>query len=372
MFFVRFLVIYVLINAYIFFRGFAAVKGSGQWVIGLKLLFVALAVGFPLMHSLEDVLYGPVWNVLNVVGSLWVVAMVYFFLITLLSDAVRLIDRLTPVIPARVRKHRRFTGTNFFFGSIALVVLIVFFGWLNTRFIRVQPVTAALAKLPKAHNPTTIVFASDLHVGPTVPESRVEAFVEAINAENPDIILLGGDLVEGSVDGLGRAGGILSRLRAPLGVYAVPGNHEYHGGGETSLRFIESAGIRVLRDEAVTIPGIATLVGLDDARSRNTRVPLAGLLAGRDPELPTILLAHRPVDLEIYAAAGVDLMLAGHSHHGQIFPATIITDFVYTVSYGSGRIGPMQVYVTSGLGTWGPPVRILTHPEVVRITLVHR
>jgi hypothetical protein len=88
--------------------------------------------------------------------------------------------------------------------------------------------------------------------------------------------------------------------------------------------------------------------------------------------LPTILLTHRPVDLEIYAAAGVDLMLAGHSHHGQIFPATIITDFVYTVSHGYARVGPMQVYVTSGLGTWGPPVRILTHPEVVAITLVNR
>ncbi len=324
------------------------------------------------MHSLEDTLYGPVWNVVNVVGSLWVVAMVYFFLIALLSDLVRLIDRIVPVIPARVKKHRRFTGTNLFIGSITLVVLIVFFGWLNTRFIRVQPVTVELAKLPKAHNPTTIVFASDLHIGPTVPESRVEAFVEAINAENPDIILLGGDLVEGSVDGLGRAGEILSRLHARCGVYAVPGNHEYHGGGETSLRFIESAGITVLRDEAVTIPGIVTIVGLDDPRSRNKRTPLPDLMAGRDPGLPTILLAHRPVDLETYAAAGIDLMLAGHSHHGQIFPVTIITDFVYTVSYGQARIGPMQVYVTSGLGTWGPPVRILTHPEIVSITLVNR
>jgi hypothetical protein len=372
MFFVRFLVIYVLINAYIYFRGFAAVEGRGRWVIGLKLLFVALAVAFPLMHSLEDTLYGPAWDVLNVVGSLWVVAMVYFFLITFLTDLMRLFDRLVPVIPARLKKHPRLTETNLFIVSIALVVLIVFFGWLNTRFIRVTPLTVDLARLPKAHNPTTIIFASDLHIGPTVPESRVEAFVESINAENPDIILLGGDLVEGSVDGLDRAGEILSRLRARLGVYAVPGNHEYHGGGETSLRFIESAGITVLRDETVTIPGIATIVGLDDPRSHNIRTPLRDLMAGRDPGLPTILLTHRPVDLEIYAAAGVDLMLAGHSHHGQIFPATIITDFVYAVSYGQARIGPMQVYVTSGLGTWGPPVRILTHPEVVAITLVNR
>jgi uncharacterized protein len=372
MFFSSFLAIYVVINAYIFFRGFAALQGRGRWVIGLKLLFVALVVGFPLMHSLEDSLYGAAWNVINVIGSFWVVAMVYFFLIVLLSDIVRLIDRVVPVIPSRLRKHPRFTGTTLFFGSVALVVLIVFFGWLNTQFIRVQPVTVDLVRLPKAHNPTTIVFASDFHIGPAVSEKRVETFVEKINAENPDIILLGGDLVEGSVDGLGRIPQILARLHAPLGIWAVPGNHEYHGGGEESEAFMKAAGITVLTDDVVTIPGVVTIVGLDDPRSGEKSTTVPDLMARRDPGLPVILLTHRPVDMERHAAEGIDLMLAGHSHHGQFFPLTVITDLVYTVSYGYARIDPMQVYVTSGLGTWGPPVRILTHPEIVRITLVNR
>jgi len=370
MFFSSFLAIYVLTNAYIYFRGFSAVRGQGKWVIGLKILFVALVIAFPLLHSLEDRLYGPLWDIVNVVGSFWLVAMVYFFLIVLFADIVRLVDHLVPIVPARIRKSPRFTGTKIFVGSIALVVLVIFLGWLNTRFIRVETVTADLAALPKIHNPTTVVFASDFHIGPTIHKDRVETFVREINAQNPDIILLGGDLVEGSVAGLGDIPRILAGLHAPLGVYAVLGNHEYHGGGREAVRFMESAGIKVLRNEVITIPGIVNIVGLDDPRAQEKQESVTDLMARRDPSLPTILLTHRPVDMEKYAADGVDLMLAGHSHHGQFFPLTIITDLVYEVSYGYARVGRMQVYVTSGLGTWGPPVRVLPHPEIVRITLV--
>jgi predicted MPP superfamily phosphohydrolase len=369
MFFVTFLAVYVLINAYVYFRGFASLSETGWWVVCLKCLFAALAVAFPVMHALEDGRHGVFLTIADLIGSFWIVAMVYLFLIVLLSDIVKLADRVFPVIPARLKADPRRTGRAAFFGAVGLVILVVFFGWLNTRFVRQETITVGLPMLPKANNPTTVVFASDLHIGPTVHERRVETFVREINAAGPDIILLGGDLVEGSVAGLEPMAGILSRLHAPLGVYAVPGNHEYHGGADRAEAFMESAGITVLRDEVVTVPGIVNIIGLDDARAGNRKVSVADLIARCDPSLPTILLTHRPVDLEEYAADGIDLVLAGHSHHGQFFPLTIITDLVYTVSYGYARIGPMQVYVTSGLGTWGPPVRVLTHPEVVRITL---
>ncbi len=371
MFFSSFLALYVVMNAYIYFRGFAALSGHGWWVIGLRCLFVALVVAFPVMHTLEDNRYGAVWDIVNLIGSFWIVAMVYFFLIALLLDVVKLIDRIVPIIPGRIKARGGLAGRTAFFGSIALVVLVIFFGWLNTRFVRVENVTVDLARLPKAHNPTTVVFASDFHIGPTVHEDQVETFVEEINTQNPDIILIGGDLVEGSVDGLGRMSEILARLRARRGVYAVLGNHEYHGGAEKTEAFMKSARITVLSDEVVTFPGIVNLIGLDDPRSGDTNTSVADLMAKRDPNLPTILLTHRPVNLEEYSRDGIDLMLAGHSHHGQFFPLTIITDLVYTVSYGYARIGPMQVYVTSGLGTWGPPVRVLTHPEIVKLTLVN-
>jgi predicted MPP superfamily phosphohydrolase len=372
MFLSSFLAIYVLMNAYIYFRGFSALSGEGKWVIGLKVLFVALVVAFPLMHELEDSLRGPLWNAANLIGSFWVVGMVYFFLIALLVDIARLIDRLVHFIPARIKDNRRQAGRTVFFGSVAIVIIIVFSGWLNTRFVRVENLQIDLARLPKAHNPTTVVFASDFHIGPSTGEKQVKSFVDDINARKPDLILIGGDLVEGSVDGLGPVAGILSGLRAPLGVYSVLGNHEYHGGADKTERFMKSAGITVLRNRVVTFPGIVNLVGLDDPRSGLKDASVAALTASGDPSLPTILLTHRPIKLEEYAKDGVDLMLAGHSHHGQFFPLTLVTDLVYTVSYGYARIGPMQVYVTSGLGTWGPPVRVLTHPEIVKITLVNR
>ncbi|MBN1573349.1 MAG: metallophosphoesterase [Deltaproteobacteria bacterium] len=371
MFFLKFMTIYILMNAYIYFRGFTAISGQGRWVIGLRLLFVFLVVAFPVMHSLEDNLYGTFWNTVSMIGSFWVVAMVYFFLIVLLSDVVKLIDHIVPVIPSRFKANQKRTGKAAFFGSVAVVVLIIFLGWLNTRFIRVENVKVNLAKLPEAHNSTTVIFVSDSHIVPTTHGKQVEKFVKEINAENPDIILIGGDLVEGSVDGLGRFSGILSQLRARHGVYAVFGNHEYHGGVEKAEVFMKSAGIVVLRNKVVTFPGIANLVGLDDPRSRVKAASIPDLMAECDASLPTILLTHRPTKMEEYAESGIDLMLAGHSHHGQFFPLTIVTDFVYKVSYGYARIGQMQVYVTSGIGTWGPPVRILTHPEIVRISLIN-
>ncbi len=375
MFFSIFFPIYFLLNAYIFFRGFAALPGRRWWVIGLKILFVLLAVSFPFLHSLEDKGSGVVFQVLTVVGSLWTAAMLYFFLIVLFSDIVRIVDYFAHIIPERIKKSRALSAPTLFFGSIALVSVIIFSGWLNTLFVRVENVEVSLANLPKVNNPTTIVFAADLHISATTREEKVSSFVDSINAQHPDVILLGGDLVEGSVDGLGRFSSILAGLKAPLGVFAVFGNHEFHGDQEKTGAFMRSAGIRELRNEVVTLPGRVNIVGLDDPGSMHAEVKvsplLPGLLKKRDASLPTILLYHRPVNLEAYAAYPIDLMLAGHTHHGQLFPITLVTDLVYEVSYGYKKIGPMRLYVTSGLGTWGPPVRVLTHPEIVRVTLVN-
>jgi len=378
MFFSTFIALYILINAYIYFRGFSALSAEGRWVIPLKLAFIALVLSFPVMHSLEDSKYGAVFGIISVIGSFWIPAMIYFFLLIFLSDLVLLFDYFVPIIPAGLKRNRVILKRKAFFGSIAAVSLIVFFGWVNTLFIRVENIEVDLAKLPKAFNPTTVVFAADFHIGANTQVNRVKDYVDAINAQNPDIILIGGDLVEGSIDGLGSAAEALAGLRARLGVYAVLGNHEYHGGADDTEAFMRSAGIVTLRNETVTLAGLVNLVGLEDPRSmgheenNKTSAPLFEILSKRDPLLPTILIFHRPINFEEYAASGVDLTLSGHSHHGQFFPLTLITDLVYPVSYGYERIGPMGAYVTSGIGTWGPPVRILTHPEIVKITLVNR
>jgi predicted MPP superfamily phosphohydrolase len=374
-FFTTFIALYILLNAYVYFRGFSALADKGWWVVALKVLFIALAVAFPILHSLEDEMGGPVLDTINLIGSLWVAAVLYFFMLAILLDVTRLIDRLVPIVPRALRQNRVLLGRTVFFGSIALVFLLIFSGWLNTRFVRVEKLQVDLASLPKAHNPTTLVFASDLHIGSVIGQKRLSAFVDDINAEHPDVVLIGGDLIEGSIPDPDGTASILSRIDAPRGVFAVLGNHEFHADPDKAAAFMRSAGITVLRDDLVTIPGVVNIVGLDYHRTiGNTgakAAPLSEILKRRDPRLPTILLYHAPVNLEEYAALPIDLMLSGHSHHGQFFPLTLVTDLVYEVSYGYGKIGSMNLYVTSGLGTWGPPVRILTHPEIVRITLVN-
>lgn len=365
--------IYTLVNAYVYFRGFSALSGEGRWVIGLKILFWAIVLMFPVSIFFRNTSYCQVCNVLTIVGSVWMGAMLYFFLIALASDIVRLVQFLVPFIPARLAADRVLFGRAVFFGSIGLVAAILVLGWVNTLVLRVKPLDVTLPSLAKAHNPTTVVYVSDVHLGLIIHERRLTAFVDKINEQRPDLILIGGDLLDESVEGLDHMPEILARLKAPLGVYAVLGNHEFYAGHEKAEAFMKSAGIRVLRDEVVTLPGLVNLVGLDDPtalRFGKAKEPsLPELLDKRDRALPTILMFHPPMRMKEYAGYGIDLMLSGHSHKGQMFPANLITKMVYLVDYGYRRVGPMQVYVSSGLGTWGPPARVLTHPEIVKITL---
>jgi uncharacterized protein len=365
--------IYALINTYIYFRGFAALDGEGRWVISLKILFAAVVLAFPVSVFFRNTSYCQVCNVLTIVGSVWMGAMLYFFLIAFASDIVRLAQILVPLIPAKLTANRVFFGRIVFFGSIGLVAVILLLGWVNTLFLRVKPLDVALPTLSKAHNPTTIVYVSDVHLGLIIHERRLTAFVNKINEQKPDVILIGGDLLDESVEGLDHMPEILAGLKAPGGIYAVLGNHEFYAGHEKAERFMKSAGIRVLRDEAVMLPGLANLIGLDDPADirfgKKVEASVPALMKQGDPNLPTILMFHPPIRMKEYSGYGVDLMLSGHSHHGQMFPLNLITEMVYLVDYGYRRVGTMQVYVSSGLGTWGPPVRVFTHPEIVRITL---
>jgi uncharacterized protein len=365
--------VYTLINTYIYFRGFGALSWEGRWVISLKVLFTALVLAFPISVFFRHTEYCRVCNALTIVGSVWMGAMLYFFLLAFLADIVRLVEHFVPLIPARLTADRVLWGRAVFFGSIGLVAVILVLGWVNTLIIRVRPLEVTLPALDKAHNPTTIVYVSDVHLGLIIHEKRLSAFVEKINAQKPDMILIGGDLLDESVEGLDHMPEILAGLKAPRGVYAVLGNHEFYAGHEKAEAFMKSAGIRVLRDEAVTLPGLVNLIGLDDpadprfGKKKKPSVP--ALMKQGDPSLPTILMFHPPIRMKEYSGYGVDLMLSGHSHHGQMFPLNLITGMVYLVDYGYKRVGPMQVYVSSGLGTWGPPARVFTHPEIVRITL---
>ncbi len=372
LFYGTFFTLYGAINLYIFFgcrRGLLPGWGSSR---GYLLFFLFLAASFILGRSLENYWISPVSQALIWIGSFWFAAMLYLFLGFLVLDLLRVgWAVLGGGLPLKAERLAR--------GSVGLATLgMILAGYLNGLSPRLTTLEISLP----GGNPHTkgmeILVASDIHLGTIVGEKRLAGLCKATEELRPDLLLLPGDILDEDPQTIMRdsVGDLLRSLRAKHGVFAVTGNHEYIGGVERACRYLEEHGIRVLRDQAVLIAGLFHLVGRED-RSINrftgkNRKSLAELLAPLDRSLPVILMDHQPFQLEEASQAGVALQLSGHTHHGQLWPLNLVTSLVYELSWGYLKKGNTHFYVSSGYGTWGPPVRIGNHPEMVHIRLSFR
>jgi predicted MPP superfamily phosphohydrolase len=250
--------------------------------------------------------------------------------------------------------------------GLAGAVAVVAGGFVHVaRGPRVRRVRVPIAALPVPSY--TIVQLTDVHVGPLIGREFVEALVRRVTALAPDLVVITGDLVDGSLSELGRHVEPLRALRARDGVFAVTGNHEFYWSPEVWLEHLRSLGIRVLRNQRVTIPGAFELAGVDDA-GYGEDVPRA--VAGRDPARPLVLLAHRPGTIARAARHGVDLQLSGHTHGGQLLPFGWLARLFDPKVSGLARFGRTWLYVSQGTGFWGPPLRVGTSCEIAAITLV--
>lgn len=243
--------------------------------------------------------------------------------------------------------------------------------------VEVQRVRVSLRRLPPALSGLRIVQLSDVHVGPTIHRQFLATVVRECNALKPDVLVITGDLVDGSVEELRAHVAPLAELRAKYGVYFVTGNHEYYSGADDWCRELERLGLRVLRNERVSIgEGDASfdLAGLDDHSGRRFGAghgeDLPKALAGRDPERELVLLAHQPKTILEAQHRGVGLQLSGHTHGGQIWPWTYLVRLQQPVVAGLARFGESQVYVSRGTGYWGPPMRLAAPAEITELTLV--
>jgi len=220
-----------------------------------------------------------------------------------------------------------------------------------------------------------IVALSDLHLGSLIGKKWLAARVNQVQVENPDIIVLLGDLFEGHGAPMGDLMTVMRRLSAPLGVWVVPGNHEFHGGRDGNMELITAAGFHLLRDRwREAIPGLI-IAGVDDLTSSRRRGRsenhIENALAGR-PAGATILLSHSPLRVDEAAKRGVNLMLSGHTHGGQIWPFGYLVRLVYPFLEGRYDVSGMALIVTRGTGTWGPRMRLWRRGEILRITLHSR
>ncbi len=246
--------------------------------------------------------------------------------------------------------------------SIAIVLL----GMLNVaRGPVVKRVRVPMPKLPVASY--TIAHLTDVHIGTIIGEDFAQRIVERVNALRADLVVITGDLVDGRLADLRPHIEPLRNLRGRDGVYAVTGNHEYYWNVELWLQHLRSLGLRILRNEHVVVGDALTLAGTDDS-SQYEDVPAA--VAGRDPKLPVVLLAHHPRTITKAMEAGVDLQLSGHTHGGQLLPWGWLARLWDPKISGLGRFGSTWLYVSEGTGFWGPPLRVGTRCEIAAITLV--
>ncbi len=323
-------------------------------ILGLMLAALACMV----LQFMSDSLPLGVATAMYEIGNSWLVIMFYLMMAFLLLD----IGRLVHLVPASWLKACGASSA-----ALAAIMLVTFIGG-NIHYHNKQRREISLTTDKPLPRPVRIVMLSDLHAGFHNRRAEVGRWVDMVNAERPDLVLIAGDLIDGNVRPLLDQGTAqeLRRLQAPA--YACLGNHEYITGINRAIDFIGQTGIVLLRDSAATIGGMA-IVGRDDRTSRHRKSVgqlMQGVNAARDY---VILLDHQPFRLEQAEQGGVDLQLSGHTHRGQVWPLNWVTRAMYECDYGSHRRGKTDYYVSSGMGIWGGKFRIGTSSEYAVITI---
>ncbi|MFH9090345.1 metallophosphoesterase [Streptomyces sp. NPDC017673] len=238
---------------------------------------------------------------------------------------------------------------------------------------RVTRVTVPLTKLPRAANGFRIAVVSDIHLGPVLGRGFAQRVVDTVNATQPDLIAVVGDLVDGSVKDLGPAAAPLAGLSARHGAYFVTGNHEYFSGVEQWIEEVRELGLHPLQNARTELPYF-DLAGVNDVQggSEGQGPDFARALGDRDPARACVLLAHQPVQIHEAVRHGVDLQLSGHTHGGQLWPGSLLAAAANPTVAGLDRYGDTQLYVSRGAGAWGPPTRVGAPSDVTVIELAAR
>lgn len=370
------LLLYGAVHVYTGTRGWQSLrtKPSSLFSMIYFFAFALLAISYPLGNFMQEHNFSSLGISFSLAGSYWLGMIYYLFLFTLFIDILRCIDKYKPFIPLRLKQYPLQTAAAIFLTAACLIA----YGTWNAR----HPVTVHYEiTIPKtAGTPSLetlqVVMISDIHLGPIVDNHRLKRLVNRINQLEPDIVLIPGDIIDNKVDVLPNQHMIetFRKLRPRLGTYAVLGNHEYFDRKtDLAIQYMEESNIHVLRDQWTLVDNSFYLVGRDDlARLRytgNSRQDLNTVMAGIDHNLPIILLDHQPGHLQAAADAGIDLQLSGHTHLGQLFPNSLLTGKLFELDWGYLKKGNLQVIVSCGVGTWGPPVRIGNSPEIINLTI---
>jgi uncharacterized protein len=362
------LTVYFLSNLYLFYKGYRALNNTGYQLL-YTITFIVLASTFVGGKFLENSFSNVFTDILNIIGGFWLAFMLYGTLLWLAADILLLAQRPFRLISAETMPQAKLW---LFICITVFSFLLLLGGFINAVSPRVSRYTITLDKHFN-NNSFRIVAVSDIHLGSIIRKRSMRHLSVMIEKEKPDLVLLLGDVIDGSIGPVIR-GDLLSYLslpELPLGVYAITGNHEYIGNPEKTIPYIESKGIRVLKDEVIRLENGVQIAGRLDRSSytgnSKRRQTLDTLLSEADITEPIIVLDHQPYELKELSKYGVDLQLSGHTHNGQMWPLSSITNAIFELSHGYKKFNSTHVIVSSGFGIWGPRVRIGTRPEILVI-----
>ena len=384
--------VYILLNLYIlrwllrwmnacsshFYR--RGIKAAVMTVYSFLALAVLIGFWFP---------KGSFGRLMKLTGNYWLGVMLYALIVIAIADFLRVIFRKLGVMNRYLRLSC--VGTV----CVAVTAAVCLAGAVNARVIRTVEYDAVVEKKAGDLDDLRIILAADLHLGYNTGSREMEQMVKKINVQKPDLVVIAGDIFDNEYDALDdpkRLISILKRIKSKYGVYACYGNHDVeekilagftfggkHEKKESDTRmdeFLEKAGINLLRDEGVLIDHSFYLYGRPDlnrpGRGIEVRKTAREITQQMDQEKPIIVLDHEPKELEALAQAGVDLDLSGHTHNGQVFPGNIAIRFMWENPYGYLRIGEMHNIVTSGIGVFGPYIRVGTKAEICVVNVEFR
>ncbi len=372
LFFITFFTVYTLLNYYIFIRAFHLLPNNGIVKSSFIILFVLVSYGYVLSKSLYKYLSVNAYDIWLTVGAIWFAMLVYFVLVLFTIDLILLLNKFFRFLPVFLFEYK--SKLILSLSVFLFVSVIVLLGNLNKRDIITTTLKINIPKQNSKIDRLNIIMASDIHLSPIDGEKLLPKLVDKINSLNPDIILFAGDIVDDKAEileaqGIGKS---FLRLKSKYGLFTINGNHEFINGVESSVRYAQKLGMTVIRDTALLIGNSFYIIGREDSSKFRFdgvhRKSLSSIVQKLD-SYPKILLDHTPFNLNEASENGIDLQLSGHTHHGQIWPANLITSLIYEISWGYKRISNTHFYVTSGAGTWGPPVRTGSKSEIVNINV---
>lgn len=368
LFFIGVFFLHALINVYIFYRSWQALPKFQTPRLIFTIVYIFFFTSFVFAMLGRNTLPLGVQKFLYFVGTTWLAVMLYITFYLLLTDLIYFLNRFFHYLPKKWSanpKSFRKIQISIGYGIILLLLITGYFKFTHPVIIEQEIV---INKSAGKHKELKVAGISDIHLGTTVDKKRLAKYVELINKQKPDIVIIAGDLIDNNLLPLikEKMWEELNLLDAPLGVYYCLGNHEYLSGIEPSMDFLQKTNMKILIDDACLVDNSLWIIGRDDIHGAgDNRKNLEELVQLTDTTLPLLLLDHEPYHLEEAEMNGIDLQFSGHTHNGQLWPLNLIVKQIYEVGYGYKQKGSTHYYISSGLALWGPPYRIGTESELV-------